>query len=76
MYYDNKRLKDKITNYLQQVDPNKSILGLAISGIIKHEFNFDNLIKLCVENYYDNKDGMISVVGEVPMVLILKYSQS
>ena len=75
MYSDKKLLKEKITGYLQRIDSEKSPLGSVIVNALKKDFNFDNVIKLCVDQYNHNKEGMISVVGEVPMLLILKYNQ-
>jgi hypothetical protein len=67
------KLRESITNYLKEIDPEKSIIGLAIHGLIQHDFNFENLITMLKSQYEDNPSGMIEVVGEIPMRLILKW---
>lgn len=66
--------RDKITSYLSQLNPEKSILSQAITGAIKYPWNFENVIKLCKDAYVDNPRAITEVVGEVPMRLILKYN--
>jgi hypothetical protein len=71
--FEKQKLQEKITNYLKELDPSKSIMSSAIHGCIKTAFNFENVINLCVDQYNDNNQAMMSVVGFVPMILILKY---
>ena len=73
---DKTALRTKITNYLKEVDPKASILGAAIHGAIKFEANnFDNILEQIVSAYHDRPDGVINVVGAVPMLLVLQYSK-
>lgn len=68
-------LQAKITRYLQEVDPQKSYWGAAIHAAIPFPSNFNLLVKEVCEAYEHNKEGMIRVIGAVPMLLILKYSK-
>lgn len=69
-------LRIKITNYLKEVDPETSILGAAIHGAIKFDGNnFDNILEQLISQYHDCPDGVINVVGAVPMLLVLQYSK-
>jgi hypothetical protein len=73
--FEKGQLQDKITNYLKELDPSKSVMSMAIHGCIQTAFNFENVIKLCVDQYTDNPQCMIRVLGEVTMRLILKYDK-
>ena len=73
--FERQKLQEKITNYPKELDPNQSIMSGAIHSAIQTAFNFENVIKLCVDQYNDNPDAMIRVVGQVPMLLILKYNR-
>lgn len=75
MKSDKLALRDKITNYLKEID-DKSMMGCFIHAAINHEWNFDNLIEVLKEEYNNAPTDMTKCVGEVPMRLILQYSSS
>ena len=70
---DKQTLKTKIINHLKEVDPDKSAMGLVIRNAIQKEINFENVVAFIKDQYADNKEGMIRVIGSVPMLLILQY---
>jgi hypothetical protein len=65
-------LKNKITNYLLEVDP-KPLIGAFIHAALNHEWNFDQTLEVLKEQYQDNPKAMTQLIGEVPMRLILSY---
>lgn len=69
-------LKVKIMTRLRAVNPGHSIMGAAIHGAAKHDFNADSLIEMIQSQYSDNPTGMTEVVGGAAMRLILKYNLS
>ena len=74
-FMNRQHVRDKIIGYLSKLDAKKSVMHSAIHSGIQYNINFENVIDMVVSQYYDNKNGMISVVGEVPMALILIYSK-
>lgn len=79
MYDNNKKEKDKIRDRiisnLKQLDPEKSIMGDAISHAMNTAYNFENVVKLIIDQAVDNPDGMIHVIGNETLGLILKYDK-
>lgn len=72
MKSDKLALRDKITNYLKEID-DKSMMGCFIHAALKNDWNFENLIEVLKEEYNSAPADMTKCIGEVTIRLILEY---
>lgn len=72
--YDADKLRERIIDYLKEVDGTKIRMGCVISAAIRHQWNFEMLMDLIKQEYQSCPDGIIKCIGEVPTRLILSYN--
>ena len=70
--YEKEKLRDNIKTSLKELNPEKSLFANVFSNMVDH--NFENVIKLILAEYKDDKEGMTQCIGQVAMSSILKYS--